>query len=311
VTSIYERKPCFLASPEWRDIAFDKTGLCFDDCLHTDLIQYMAELPGILKDLKELNNQPVFEPTSDILPFDPNLTIDHNVNFDDALSDNCPSLDFSPDSLDSLDFLNDLQPVDAPYPMSTSGYIDSPARMALIHKVHTLKDALYGLGVHMNAKLANGTTAIELPSIEEDSPVSTTYHFKSWRDMTGYSCFWSMMILTNKVMMRLLPPYDPYLYDLQSECRSVAFEICKTWEDAWASKPIGALHTGLSFVVAYEYCKPDVQEWIIRGMNSLLDYQMVDAFRWSDEVISMMSGKLSGEGPDLVFSSVNLSKEAV
>jgi hypothetical protein len=44
-------------------------------------------------------------------------------------------------------------------------------------------------------------------------------------------------------------------------------------------------------------------------MNSLLDYQMVDAFRWSDEVIAMMSGKLAGEGPDLVFSNVNLSKK--
>lgn len=117
----------------------------------------------------------------------------------------------------------------------------------------------------------------------------------SWRDMTGYSCFWSLVILANKIMMRLSSPYDLHINELQSECRSVAFEICKTWEDAWASKPIGALHTGLSFVVAYEYCQPEVQEWIIRGMNSLLDYQMVDAFRWSDEVMSEMSGKFAGD----------------
>ncbi|KAF2819641.1 hypothetical protein CC86DRAFT_362603 [Ophiobolus disseminans] len=314
VTAIYERKPCFLASRQWRDIAFDKTGLSSDDRLHADLIQYMADLPEILKDLKELNHEPSFQHPCDTGNFDlhhnpdPRLNPDTNVKFDDTSSDDCPSLDFSPDSLDSLEFLNDLQRVDLPYPVGT-GYATSPKHIALLHKVRTLKGALYELGAQMNAKLVTGATAVELPSLEEDGPITSSWHFKTWRDMTGYSCFWSMMILTNKVMMRLLPPFDPSIYELQAECRSVALEICKTWEDAWASKPIGALHTGLSFVVAYEYCKPDVQEWIIRGMNSLLDYQMVDAFRWSDEVISMMSGKLAGEGPDLIFSTVGLSKE--
>tara|TARA_R110002003_G_scaffold53_4_gene4660 strand:- start:10015 stop:10845 length:831 start_codon:yes stop_codon:yes gene_type:complete len=275
----------------------------------------MAELPGILKDLKDLNSQYAFRPVNNILTydltFDPNVNVDLNVSetIPETLSETCPSLDFSPDSFDSLEFLNDLEPVEPPFPPSAAACHTAPARVALLVKVQNLKDSLYKLGVHLNAKLSNGATAIELPSIEESTPVPTSYHFTSWRDMTGYSCFWSMLILTNKVMMRLLPPFDPTIYDLQSENRSVAFEICKTWEDAWASKPIGALHTGLSFVVAYEYCKPDVQEWIIKGMNSLLDYQMVDAFRWSDEVIAMMSGKLAGEGPDLVFSNVNLSKK--
>jgi hypothetical protein len=312
ITSIYERKQCFLTLPEWRDIAFGKAGLSFDDCLHADVIQYMADLPGILKDLKELNSQLIYEPASDILDFniDPNLGI--NGNFDDNSSGTCPPLDFSPDSLvDSLDFLNDLQPIDVPYPIGIMDCVHSAVKRALLHRVQNLKDSLYNLGIHLNAKLANGSAAIELPSIEENSPVPTTYHFTTRRDMTGYSCFWSLVILTNKVLMRLLPPFDPLIYELQSECRSVAFEICKTWEDAWASKPIGALHTGLSFVVAYEYCKPDVQEWIIGGLNSLLDYQMINAFRWSEEVIAMMSGKLAGEGPDLSFSHVNIEKEAV
>jgi hypothetical protein len=311
VTSIYERKICFLATSRWREIAFNKSGLSFDDCLHTDLIQNMADLPGILQDMKELNDQPTFQPMSDMLNFDIDPNIDVSVNIDETLSNRCPSLDFSPDSLDSLDFLNDIQSVDIPYSVGPTVCVHSPGRIALLKRIQNLKEALYDLGIHMNIKLANGSTAIELPSIEENNPMRTSYHFTSWRDMTGYSCFWSLLILTNKVMMRLLSPFDPIISELQSENRSIAFEICKTWEDAWASKPIGALHTGLSFVVAYEYCKPDVQEWIIRSMNSLLDYQMVDAFRWSGEVIAMMSGKLSGEGPDLSFSNVNLSKEAL
>lgn len=261
--------------------------------------------------MKELNDQPTFQPMSDMLNFDIDPNIDVSVNIDETLSNRCPSLDFSPDSLDSLDFLNDIQSVDIPYSVGPTVCVHSPGRIALLKRIQNLKEALYDLGVHMNIKLANGSTAIELPSIEENNPIRTSYHFTSWRDMTGYSCFWSLLILTNKVMMRLISPFDPIISELQSENRSIAFEICKTWEDAWASKPIGALHTGLSFVVAYEYCKPDVQEWIIRSMNSLLDYQMVDAFRWSGEVIAMMSGKLSGEGPDLSFSNVNLSKEAL
>jgi hypothetical protein len=270
----------------------------------------MADLPGILKDVKELNNHPSYEPTSHILDFTIDPSLDINGNADDTLPDTCPPLVFSPGSLDSLEFFSDQQPVDIPYPVGAPECAQSAPRIALLRRVQELKDALYNLGIDMNVKLANGAAAVELPSVEENCPVSTSYHFTSWRDMTGYSCFWSLLILTNKVMMRLLPPFDPLIHGLQSECRSVAFEICKTWEDAWANKPIGALHTGLSFVVAYEYCKSDVQNWIICGMNSLLDYQMVNAFRWSGEVIAMMSRKLAGEGPDLSFSHVPMQKEA-
>jgi hypothetical protein len=266
----------------------------------------MADLPGLLKDLSQANYRPNSHPVTGIPYFsvDPSLGID--CNLEKAVPDTCPPLDFSPHSFESLEFLNDLPPVDIQYNLDECDYGFSAATSALLQRVYSLKDSLCNLGNQLNTKLANGATATELPSVEENSPVSTTYHFTSWRDLTGYSCFWSLLILTNKLMMRLLPPFDPTIYQLQSECRSIAAEICKTWEDAWASKPIGALHTGLSFVVAYEFCEPDVQEWIIEGMNSLLDYQMVDAFRWSNDVVAMMSGKLAGEGPGLSFSHANI-----
>ncbi|KAF1848345.1 uncharacterized protein K460DRAFT_393443 [Cucurbitaria berberidis CBS 394.84] len=306
VTSIYEREECFLISPEWRNIAFDKSGLGFDDCLHTDLMQYMAELPGIFHDLKQLRSQATF-PSMDTMEH--HLRSNRREPLGGQLSDTFPSLDFSPDSFDSFDLLSKLQPVDTPCSVNADICLYLPARIALLHKVQDLKDALCNLGTHMDAKLANGTTMCEFATMEEQSPIHTSYHFNNWSDMTAYNCFWSVLILTNKIMMRLLPPFDPAIYDLESECRSVALQICKTWEDAWATKPIGAFHTGLSFVLAFEYCTPDVQEWIVRGLNSLLDYQMVDAFRWSEDVITMMSSKLAGEGPDLVFSNVNLSNE--
>lgn len=274
-------------------------------------MRYMADYPGILEDLKELSSRPTSESVSysQDLYTDPDL--DGKLSFDDTLSENCPSLDFSPDSYDSLDYLNDVETVEMAYPLGITGFSHCPARIALLYRVQNLKDALYDLKSHLDTKLTNGSTAIELPSIEENSPLPTSYHFTSWRDMTSYSCFWSLIIMTNKVMMRLLPPFDPTIYELQSESRSMALEICKTWEDAWASKPIGGLHLGLSFVVAYEYCKPDVQEWIIASLNGLLDFQGFNAFRWSEDVIAMLSGKLGGEGSDLSFSHVNLEKEAV
>ncbi|EOA85073.1 uncharacterized protein SETTUDRAFT_154670 [Exserohilum turcica Et28A] len=306
ITCMYERKPCFLASPGWREIAFDKTGLGFDDCLNTDLMQYMAELPGIFNQLKELGNQHVFH-----LPHNMSFNFDSSESSHKSFSGTPPSLDFSSDSFDDMDFLDELQPINAPYSVDTSSFACpyEPARSALLHKVRNLKAALRTLGEHMNAKLRNGTVAAEAISSESDSPIRNIYHFNNWRDMTAYNCFWSVVILTNKVLTRLLPPWDRTVYDLQCECRSLALEICKTWEDAWASRPIGAFHTGLSFVVAYEYCTTEVRQWIIRALNSLLDYQQVDAFRWSDEVITHMSSKLAGEGPDLAFSNIRVSGE--
>jgi hypothetical protein len=270
-------------------------------------MQYMAELPGIFKDLKELNDRYAFQP-SDTTVF--NLSSSGGLY--KPLSSAPPSRDFSTDTNEDIDFLDDLEPIETSYPINAVPYMCQHAlvQTALLSKVYTLKEAIRRLGDHMNAKLTNGTAVSETPSKEKNSPIYTSYHFNNWRDMTAYNCFWSVVILTNKVLMRLLSPFDPAIYDLQTECRSVAFEICKTWEDAWASKPIGAFHTGLSFVMAYEYCTPAVQEWIVKGLNSLLDYHMVDAFRWSGDVIANMSAKLAGEGPDLSFSNIRVSEDA-
>ncbi|KAF7578317.1 Zn-clus domain containing protein [Pyrenophora tritici-repentis] len=307
ITCIYERKPCFLVSPGWQEIAFDKTGLSFDDCLNTDLMQYMAELPGIFNELKDLGDQHKFGPLQ-------STTFDMGSSGEvfRETSHTPPSLDYSTGSYDDVDFADDLQPIETSYPLHTNSFTCPrvTARTLLLCKVQNLKEALCNLGDHLNAKLNNGTTVTKTLARERDSPLRTSYHFKNWRDMTAYNCFWSVIILTNKVLMRLLPPFDPTIYDLQSECRSMALEICKTWEDAWDSRPIGAFHTGLSFVVAYEFCTPEIKEWIVRGLNSLLDYHQVDAFRWSDEVIAHMSSKLAGEGPDLTFPHVRVSEDA-
>ena len=316
MSACYERKPCFLAAPEWRDIAFDDNGLDFDERLHTDLLRAFAQLPDILKDLKELNTlRAPFAVSANSMRndscIDPNLDM-INSRFDLSHSppDTCPSLDYSVDSYDNADFISESQNEGTYDDGASFAYISTRANV--LCKVQNLRNSFCALGVNMNTKFTNGTTVAELPSVEEGNPIATSYHFSSWRDNVGYNSFWALCIMVNEYLIKLLPPSDPIINILESESQALALEICKTWEEAWSTKPIGALHTSFSFVMAYEYVAPNIRAWILKGLNALLDYQRVDAsaFRWTDEVIKMMSGRLTGDGQDTVFSNVSVTKEA-
>ncbi|KAL6707768.1 hypothetical protein ACN47E_003668 [Coniothyrium glycines] len=298
INSIYERKCCFLASPQWHEIAFDKTGLDHDDRLHTDLMQCMAELPEIFQDVKKLCEKHTI-----------NLSVDDKTDYgpDGPFFDDDTLLESPTPTHGAFTLLGDSHNTNTPH-LPAFSYSTSNAVQRTLTRAQDLKLALRTLGKRLSAKLADGITASEAPAKEQGSPIHTTYQFSNWRDMTAYNCFWSVLILTNKILLKLLHPCDLMRYGLQIECRGMALEICKTWEGAWASKPIGAFHTGLSFVVAYEFCNPYVQGWIVKSLNSLLDFQGVDTFRWSDEVIVMLSANLSGGGPDVCFSHTNLSE---
>ncbi|KAJ8109022.1 hypothetical protein OPT61_g7757 [Boeremia exigua] len=313
VSACYEREPCFLAAPEWRDVAFDDTGLSFDERLHTYLLRAFSQLPDILKNLKELNarrpsfTNPVRSTRNDSC-IDPNHDLTSNIDFNQSPPNTCPSLDFSMESFDN-DFPSDLHSEGVLDVATPFAYLS--ARGDVLCKIQNLRGALDALSVDMNAKLRNGTAAVERPSVGH-SPIATAYHFSSWRDNVAYNSFWALSIMVNEYLMKLLPPSDPIIHVLEEENRYLALEISKTWEEAWSTKPIGALHTSFSFVMAYEYVALDVQEWIIRGLNALLDYQRVDAtaFRWTDKMIRMTSERLMGDGQDMFFSNVSVKKEA-
>lgn len=316
VSACYERKPCFLAAPEWRDVAFDDNGLTFDERLHTDLLRAFAQLPDILKDVKELNafRMPFADMGSNTRNdscIDPNLDLNLNLDIEHSPPDTCPSLDYSVDSFDNADLTSGIHNEGTPNSAAPFAYIR--ARESVLCKVQNLKDSFCALGINMNVKLNNGTTVVELPSVEEGSPIATAYHFNSWRDNVGYNSFWALCIMVNEYLIKLLPASDPIINVLESESRSLALEICKTWEEAWSTKPIGALHTSFSFVMAYEYVPSDIQEWILKGLNALLDYQHVDAaaFRWTDDVIRMMSGRLTGDGQDGFITNVSATRESL
>ncbi|KAJ4984708.1 hypothetical protein SVAN01_09822 [Stagonosporopsis vannaccii] len=315
VSACYEREPCFLATPEWRDVAFDDKGLGFDERLHTDLLRAFSQLPDILRDLKNLNTyRTPYSNRGNIMRsdscIDPNLDVDISLDFSQSPSNTCPSLDYSVDSYDNVDFPSEPSNDGISRGAAPLAYIS--AREDVLCKIRSLRDAFCRLGVNMDAKFNNGTTVVELPSVEAGSPIATAYHFSSWRDNVAYNSFWALCIMVNEYLIKLLPPCNPIIGVLEAESRSLALEICKTWEEAWSTKPIGALHTSFSFVMAYEYVSPEIQEWILGGLNALLDYQRVDAtaFRWTDEVIRMMSGRLTGDGQDTIFSNVSVTKEA-
>jgi hypothetical protein len=229
---------------------------------------------------------------------DPNLDLSL-LDSSHSPADTCPSLDYSVDSFDNADFASDTR-----NERTSSGgasFVYITAREKVLCKVQNLRDSFCTLGISMNAKFNDGTTVVELPSAEEGSPIATTYHFNSWRDNVGYNSFWALCIMVNEYLIKLLPQSDPIISILESESRSLALEICKTWEEAF------------SFVMAYEYVTPEIQQWILKGLNALLDYQRVDttAFRWTDEVIRMMSGRLTGDERDTIFSNVSAIKEAL
>jgi hypothetical protein len=246
----------------------------------------MADFPALLKELKELD-APTSQRSSTICMHDHQSSATYSSSYHPA----------SPHS-------NNLESTKVSSPENET-QLYSNAHSSLLNQMHQLKAALSTLGTHLNAKIANGSAAVEYAAADISSAVSTALHFSNWRVTVAYNCYWSLLILTNKIMMKMISQYDPRYYELEVECRNVALEICKTWEDAWASKPIGAFHTGLSFVMAYEYCTPPVQKWIISRLNALLDHQHVETFRWNEKMIHMMSGKLAGEGPELIFSAVN------
>lgn len=315
MSACYEREPCFLAAPEWRDVAFDDRGLASDERLHTDLLRAFSQLPDILKDLKNLNTyrtpfQYRGSSTRNDSCIDPNLDLDVSLDFSQSPPNTCSSLDCSVDSFDNIEFSSEPRNEGIPNSVAPLAYIS--AREDVLCKVQSLRDAFCRLGINMTAKFNNGTTAVELPSVEPGSPITTAYHFSSWRDNVGYNSFWALCIMLNEYLIKLLPPSDPIISVLEAESRSLALEICKTWEEAWSTKPIGALHTSFSFVMAYEYVSDEIQEWILGGLNALLDYQRVDAtaFRWTDEVIRALSGRLTGDGQDTLFSNMSAMNEA-
>jgi hypothetical protein len=299
VASVYARDTCFLTTPEWRDVVFDRNGLTFDECLHADLLQTFAEIPRLLKELGDAAES-TQRSTLD-------LEID-SYDLEEAPSDRCPSLDFSAASFDDHEFISDTHSASQSYSLN-SPPVYSPARLELLAKAQGLRNSFCALGVHLNNRRTDGITIVELPSRDKNSPFPSMYHFNSWRDNVAYSTYWSLCILTNKIIMQLLPAFDSAVFTLELENRALATEICKTWEGSWQSKPIGTLHTALSFVMAYEYCTPEAQEWILQGMNSLLDYQMVDAFRWTHENILGSSAQLAGESPQANLSASSPPKD--
>ncbi|KAF2108341.1 hypothetical protein BDV96DRAFT_504698 [Lophiotrema nucula] len=293
ITAIYQRKTCFLALPEWREIAFDKTDLTFEDCLYTEVLQRMAEFPALLGELKDLYNQHCEPLTSVLLPEFGKFV---NLSLLEDTTQSSPTSDFFESIVSNI-----YRPMGSYSPNSPS-YIDNQA--TLFNKLQSLRSSLSALGEHLDSNIANQYAATERPAIDRNSPVPTALHFTGWRVAVAYNCFWSLVILTNKTIMKLLPPHDPSLYGLDAECRIIALDICKTWEDAWMSKPIGAFHTGLSFVLAYEFCPPKIQAWILRSMNLLLDHQMVDTFRWTDAVIRRTAERILGERPVVISSGM-------
>ncbi|KAL1593896.1 hypothetical protein SLS60_010629 [Paraconiothyrium brasiliense] len=295
VTSIYNTESCFLLSPEWRDIAFDNTASSLEEHLYTNVLSLLAELSVLLKDLKELNPllMPIKQPPNNILAkqsFDIEGTLRQYLSPDtDQETANTPLT------------ASDLEYISVPDPQMESRLRES---YPLLNKAYALKSSLHTTAAQLGCHLTDGSFAQELPSYGPSNPLPTFYRFPRWRTARVYTIHWSLTILLNKTLLKLLPQRDPSRYALEAECRTVALEICKSWENAWANRPIGACHVWLGFVVAYEFCGDEVQTWVLESLNRLLEYQGVGEWKWTEEVVGLMCKRLMGEGD--VLSSMGV-----
>ncbi|KAF2445817.1 hypothetical protein P171DRAFT_443417 [Karstenula rhodostoma CBS 690.94] len=236
VTSIYKSEPPFLSSPGWREVAFDNTDSSPEERLYTEVLHLMAKLSVLLKDVKELTAA-TYQPP-------PGAHTAKAFREDDVVPQYlAPDVDL--ETAYSLHTDPDLS-----YTQPANPHFEPTPTLPLLEEVYALKNALNTTGVQLKSRLADGSFALELPSLDPTNPIPTAYRFPHWRTARIYTIYWSITILVNKTLLKLLPSRDPVRYALEAECRTVALEICKTWDNAWANRPIGACHVWLGFVVA-------------------------------------------------------------
>ncbi|KAJ4346935.1 uncharacterized protein N0V89_010868 [Didymosphaeria variabile] len=180
--------------------------------------------------------------------------------------------DTDPETVNILHAAFDLEYNSGPDPR-TESHLREPHPVR--NKAYALKSSLHTIGAQLACHLTDGSFAHELPSCEPSNPLPTAYRFSHWRTARVYTIHWSLTIILNKTLLKLLPTYEPSRYALEAECSTIALEICKTWENAWTNRPIGACHVWLGFVMAYEFCGDEVQSWILGALNRLLEDQGV------------------------------------
>jgi hypothetical protein len=247
----------------------------------------MAKLSVLLKDLKELRTL-----TAATYQLPQSLHTDKRFHEDNTFAQCLADFEMSYTLYTDLD-VSSTQPYFDNAPATS---LEATSLHLLLYKAHILKASLASTGALLRSHLADGSFALELPSQEPTNPLLTSYRFPSWRTARIYTIQWSLTILVNKTLLKLLPPDEPSRYALEAECRSVALEICKTWENAWANRPVGACHVWLGFVVAYEFCSVATRRWLLGALNMFLVDQGVGQWRWTEEVVGAMSRRLTGEG---------------
>ena len=252
----------------------------------------MASFSALLTDFKGLEQ---YNPLGNAPDF---------TYMDDLISENPgnhTSSHFSP-TTSGLN-LNSKQSFYYPANLLTIHSVENSAHIVL-NELYALKDSLSIPGAFLTSNLSSGRSAVELPSLFSHNPLSTSYHFAHWRRTSVYINYWMLTILINRCLLKVMPLWNPAAYILDAECRSLALEICKTWEDSWARRPMGVLHVNKSFVVAYDFCDEEVKLWILKCLNELLSEQGVTDWKWNEGLVKMMSRKLAGEGEPLMFSDV-------
>lgn len=163
MADVYERRPCFLARPEWQDIAFTKEGQSFGLGLQTDFSKAMAELPGLWHEFEQLN------------------TLHNGVITDlEAMEESRTTATTSTSS--PIADSTDRSGTQSTAPANTPRHI---AQTELLWRVQALKDRFREISKFIDHNISIGCTVTEVPVLDPSNPNTTTYRFTSWQDMSS------------------------------------------------------------------------------------------------------------------------------
>ncbi|CAI6335067.1 unnamed protein product [Periconia digitata] len=278
LTSIYDRKRCFLASLEWQGAAFSSNRLGSDPNAEIELLRLAADVPGFLGDMEELGMN----------------GLDQNADMPQALQSNLVVERYS----SSEQTLGNIAPIRATFP--TSAFLPSLESLflkkrcpspknpssSLLEKLYRFKEELQEIDIALKANVLRESFGIDLATPDLCSHISDE-HTAAISNLSN-----ALHLTVNRMIMELLPPHKPMYYAMEAESRTVALKIYKMMQWGSTNNGIsGASKTSLSLVMAYEYCTPHMQERVLKEMNaSLGEYE----FRWSHDMMRGMSRRLFG-----------------
>ncbi|PVI02204.1 hypothetical protein DM02DRAFT_590029 [Periconia macrospinosa] len=270
MSCVYDRRHCFLAAPEWDDIAFNRADSFSCEGARQELMRLSATLPGFLCDMQDQNEHKMGRTSfnTDIDSVSEPTPLYACAKYDTYSNEPV----FIP-RMDNTDFVNGVRG-------------SKKLRKALLDKLCRFKQALEDISASVEARTCDGLYKIGTSALTDFSGAPATLDIHHNHAVATFTLAGALLLASNRILMELLPSSEPLYYALEAKSRMKAYEICNTLRAAHDNRTLDSFSMSLSFIMAYEYCTPTMQEWMLEKMNASLM-----ATLWSDKLMHIMHEK--------------------